>query len=76
MGPSDTKVEASAGGVVVRYLAGVPHVLVIRDPYKKWGLPKGHSEDGEALWETALREVSEETGLTDPETILDRTLAE
>jgi 8-oxo-dGTP pyrophosphatase MutT (NUDIX family) len=57
----------SAGGVVIRDIAGVPHVLVIRDPYKKWGLPKGHTEDGETLPETALREVTEETGLSELE---------
>jgi 8-oxo-dGTP pyrophosphatase MutT (NUDIX family) len=49
--------------VVVRLIEDVPHVLVIRDPYKKWGLPKGHTEGGETLAETALREVGEETGL-------------
>ncbi len=59
------KVEESAGGVVLRNIGGVPHVLVIRDPYKKWGLPKGHAEEGEGPQETALREVAEETGLTD-----------
>jgi 8-oxo-dGTP diphosphatase len=53
--------------VVVRDIDGVPHVLVIRDPYGKWGLPKGHVEEGEAPEETALREVSEETGLIDVE---------
>lgn len=52
---------------MVRELDGVPHVLVIRDPYKKWGLPKGHAEDGESRAETALREVSEETGLSELE---------
>jgi ADP-ribose pyrophosphatase YjhB (NUDIX family) len=60
-------VETSAGGVVVRSINGVPHVLIIRDPYKKWGLPKGHVEEGEEPPETALREVSEETGLRDLE---------
>lgn len=49
----------------MRELDGVPHVLVIRDPYKKWGLPKGHAEEGESAAETALREVGEETGLQD-----------
>lgn len=58
-------VEISAGGVVVRIIGGVHHALVIRDPYRKWGLPKGHAEDGETTEETALREVLEETGLTD-----------
>jgi len=61
------EVVESAGGVVIRVLEGVPHVLVIRDPYKKWGLPKGHTEVGETLPETALREVTEETGLSELE---------
>lgn len=61
------RVVRSAGGVVVRDIEGVPHVLVIRDPYKKWGLPKGHTEEGETLQQTAVREVAEETGLTEVE---------
>jgi ADP-ribose pyrophosphatase YjhB (NUDIX family) len=65
--PKRRRVETSAGGVVLRPIDGVPHALVIRDPYRRWGLPKGHAERGEALGETALREVSEETGLTDLE---------
>ncbi|MDH3205232.1 MAG: NUDIX hydrolase [Gemmatimonadota bacterium] len=57
----------TAGGVVLREIDRVPHVLVIRDPYKKWGLPKGHIEEGETRPETALREVAEETGLSELE---------
>ena len=62
---ASTRVEKSAGGVVVRTIGGVFHALVIRDPYRKWGLPKGHTEGGETSRETALREVREETGLQD-----------
>ena len=59
------RVETSAGGVVVRVIDGAPHVLLIRDPYRKWGLPKGHTEEGETASDAALREVAEETGLHD-----------
>jgi 8-oxo-dGTP pyrophosphatase MutT (NUDIX family) len=49
----------AAGGVVVRD----GHVLVVhRERYDDWSLPKGKVEPGES-WETAaLREVREETG--------------
>ena len=57
--------EWSAGGVVVRPTSDGPHVLLIRDPYGRWGLPKGHVEAGEESPDTALREVEEETGLQD-----------
>jgi 8-oxo-dGTP pyrophosphatase MutT (NUDIX family) len=56
-------VERSAGGVVLRWIDGQPSVLLIRDPYRNWGLPKGHLEEGEDALQAALREVSEETGL-------------
>lgn len=55
--------ERSAGGVVVRTREAVPHVLLIRDPYRNWGLPKGHVEPDEDPAAAALREVREETGL-------------
>ena len=60
---SGTRVEHSAGGVLVRYQSGAWNALVIRDPYGKWGLPKGHLEPGESEEEAAAREVEEETGL-------------
>ena len=63
--PAERTVERSAGGVVVHVLDGDPRFLLIRDPYDRWGLPKGHLEAGEATEAAALREVSEETGLED-----------
>jgi 8-oxo-dGTP pyrophosphatase MutT (NUDIX family) len=56
-------VETSAGGVIYRRRDGVVHVLLIRDAYQHWGLPKGHVEARESAADAALREVEEETGL-------------
>ena len=63
------KLETSAGGVVVRMdasAAGAPRplFLIIRDSYDNWGFPKGHVESGERPEGAALREVIEETGLS------------
>jgi 8-oxo-dGTP pyrophosphatase MutT (NUDIX family) len=55
--------ERSAGGVVVRVENGDYLILLIRDPYDKWGLPKGHIEQDETGDQAAWREVMEETGL-------------
>jgi 8-oxo-dGTP pyrophosphatase MutT (NUDIX family) len=59
-----TRLEC-AGGVVLR--AGkVPRVLLLRKGRgrgARWVLPKGRKRPGEALEETAAREVLEETGL-------------
>ena len=57
------KHEVSAGGVVVRREADRTLFLVIRDPYRHWGFPKGHLERDELPASAALREVAEETGL-------------
>lgn len=62
----DLRIEqaVSAGGVVFRRGDhGVEIVLCGRSSEGLWALPKGTPERGESLQETALREVSEETGL-------------
>jgi 8-oxo-dGTP pyrophosphatase MutT (NUDIX family) len=62
----DFRVEqaVSAGGVVYRCGDhGIEIVLCGRTPEGLWALPKGTPKRGESLHETALREVSEETGL-------------
>jgi 8-oxo-dGTP diphosphatase len=50
----------AAGGVVVR---DGRVLLVHRDRYDDWSLPKGKLEPGETFEVAALREVEEETGV-------------
>lgn len=54
--------EVSAGGVIYRRNGGEIEIALIH-VRNRWGLPKGHVEEGERIEETALREVREETGL-------------
>ncbi|MDE2027870.1 MAG: NUDIX hydrolase [Candidatus Omnitrophica bacterium] len=56
-----TKVTASAGGIV---LNRQNLVLVINQNSNSWSLPKGHVEAGETPQEAAIREIEEESGLT------------
>lgn len=62
-----TATATSAGGIVVRYDAGRPQLVVgsrrrERDG-RTWTLPKGTPKRNETTAETAIREVAEETGL-------------
>ncbi|MBC7249412.1 MAG: NUDIX domain-containing protein [Anaerolineae bacterium] len=64
-----TKFQLSAGGVVFRRTGeGEIEVALIAttapDGSRRWALPKGLVERGEAMPAAALREVQEETGLT------------
>jgi uncharacterized protein involved in tolerance to divalent cations/ADP-ribose pyrophosphatase YjhB (NUDIX family) len=54
--------EVSAGGVMYRKNSDQIQIALIH-VRNRWGLPKGHVEEGERIEETALREVREETGL-------------
>ena len=60
--------EFSAGGVVVRRMAGRWWVAVVRPRRDRgqrdvWALPKGLIDSGERAPETAVREAYEETGV-------------
>lgn len=59
------KREKSCGAVVYRYNNDVLEVLLIRHRFGgHWSFPKGHVEEGENEFQTALREVKEETNLS------------
>jgi 8-oxo-dGTP pyrophosphatase MutT (NUDIX family) len=59
--------EKSAGGIVYRKKWKEIDILMLAWKNARWDmeyvLPKGHMEDDETAMETALREISEETGL-------------
>lgn len=67
------KREISAGGVVFHIITAPKaqqsakfEILLIKDSYGRWALPKGHIGDtikGETSEQAALRECSEETGI-------------
>ncbi len=57
----------SAGGIVIRFIADSPQLVVGKRRRERdgvtWTLPKGTPNPHETTAETALREVREETGL-------------
>jgi len=66
----------SAGGVVIDRCGAVVLVLLLPaqlgpDGQPEVRLPKGHIEPGESRPQAAVREVSEETGLSDLEIVAD-----
>jgi bis(5'-nucleosidyl)-tetraphosphatase len=56
--------EHSAGAVVVLRDEDQAQFLLILDGHGNWGFPKGHLENRETILEAAVREVAEETGIT------------
>lgn len=65
--PSQGIKEVSAGGMIYRKEEDGYYFVLILDAYGKWTFPKGHVDEGENEEEAALREIQEETGLTDLE---------
>ena len=57
-----SKVTVSAGGVVINRQR---MVLVVNQNGTSWSLPKGHVDPGEEPLQAAIREIMEESGITD-----------
>ncbi|OGZ69366.1 MAG: hypothetical protein A3D44_02830 [Candidatus Staskawiczbacteria bacterium RIFCSPHIGHO2_02_FULL_42_22] len=57
--------EKSAGAIIYRMENKVPYFLLLHYPSGHWEFAKGHIEEGENQEQAALREIEEETGITD-----------
>jgi len=64
MTESKKPVRLSSGVVVVRYFGGNTYFLLLR-AFHHWDFPKGMVESGELPFAAALREVEEETTISD-----------
>ena len=61
--PAELPVIKAAGGILLRSTPRGDEVMIVyRNRYQDWTLPKGKLKDGESFPEAALREVEEETG--------------
>jgi len=60
--PQLSKVTVSAGGIVTNQQG---MVLVVDQNGSSWSLPKGHVDPGEEPLQAAIREIREESGITD-----------
>jgi 8-oxo-dGTP diphosphatase len=61
--PAELPVIKAAGGILLRSTPRGEEVMIVyRNRYQDWTLPKGKLKDGESFPEAALREVEEETG--------------
>jgi len=58
-------IEKASGAVIFRRENKKIYYLILDYGYSYWGFSKGHTEDGENLKQTALREAEEETGIKD-----------
>ncbi|MCI4336617.1 MAG: NUDIX domain-containing protein [Thermoplasmata archaeon] len=62
--PDHPAVAELTAGAVISDRRGAQILLLHQTAEDRWCLPKGHVEPGESALAAALREVSEETGLT------------
>ncbi len=68
--------DASFGVIPFHDSDGERRFLLVHHKKGHWGFPKGHAEEGETEQQTALRELSEETGVSSCELISDERFIE
>jgi diadenosine hexaphosphate hydrolase (ATP-forming) len=60
--------EPTSGGIIFRRdKEGGVEILLFQDVRDRWSIPKGHIEEGETAEETMVREIEEETALSNIE---------
>jgi bis(5'-nucleosidyl)-tetraphosphatase len=64
---TETIKEKSCGIIVYKEDLGTREYLILKYPEGHFDFPKGHVEEGEDDHTTALRELEEETGITEVE---------
>ena len=69
-------IDQSFGIIPINNATGTRRFLLVHQKKGHWGFPKGHAEKGETAVESALRELAEETGVTDCELVSDQPLLE
>ena len=62
---TSAKKVTTAGGVLVKKINDETHVLLVKKNEHALFFPKGHVEAGETIEQAAIREVAEETGLSE-----------
>ena len=71
------KLDRSYGMIPLKKIEGQWYTLMIKHQRSAfWGFPKGHANEGELPFETALRELFEETGLVVKNKLKDEPLTE
>ena len=71
---SKTKKDFSVGVIVFYKKSEQIEYLILKHRQGHWSFSKGHAETGEKKSDTALRELREETGITDIEFLHDESL--
>ncbi|MBS1518009.1 MAG: NUDIX domain-containing protein [Bacteroidetes bacterium] len=61
----NTKEDRSIGIIIYHLISGSPEFLIIKHKQGHWSFAKGHKESGETEIQTAVRELKEETGISD-----------